>query len=105
LDLGLDTKANTFKPLDYITFFELSTVGVEVKAVDNDVKVAAIEKGKPFDHAGVWVGDVITDVNGKKPDSAESLRRLLRDSLAIGDANVKLQRGGKVETVKVTLPE
>ncbi len=54
---------------------------------------------------GVKAGDVVTEVNGKKPDSPESLRRLLRAALAIGVATVKLQRGDKTETVKVTLPE
>jgi hypothetical protein len=97
--------SNATRPLGFITFFELSTVGIEVSAVDKAVKVAAIERGKPFDHAGVWVGDVITEVNGMRPDSAESLRRLLRDALAIGDAAVKLQRGEKTVTVKVALPE
>ena len=61
--------------------------------------------GKPFADGGVRVGDIIANVNGKKPDSAESLRRLLRDALAIGDATVKLQRGDRIETVKVSLPE
>jgi hypothetical protein len=93
------------RPLGYITFFELSTVGVEVSVADKTVKVAEIEKGKPFDHAGAWVGDIVTEVNGKKPDSSESLRRLLRDALAIGDATVKLNRGGKSVTAKVSLPE
>jgi type II secretory pathway component PulC len=93
------------KPLDFVTFFELSTVGVEAKAVDKAVQITAVAVGKPFAHAGVCVGDIILEVNGKKPDSAESLRRLLRDALAIGDATVKLNRGGKTETVKVSLPE
>jgi hypothetical protein len=93
------------KPLDFVTFFELCTVGVEVSIADKAVQVAAVEMGKPFADAGVWKGDIITEVNGKKPDSAESLRRLLRDALSIGDATVKLQRGDKTEVVKVSLPE
>jgi type II secretory pathway component PulC len=92
-------------PLDYITFFELSTVGVEAKAADGAVRVSAVAEGKPFADAGVRAGDVITAVNGKKPDSAESLRRLLRDALAVGDATVILRRGEKTETVTVSLPE
>ena len=93
------------RPLGFITFFELSTVGVEAKAVDKAVQVTAVADGKPFAAAGVKVGDVVIEVNGKKPDSPESLRRLLRDALAIGDTTVKLQRGDKTETVKVSLPE
>jgi membrane-associated protease RseP (regulator of RpoE activity) len=98
-------KEHETNPLGYITFFELSTVGVEVKVADGAVAVAKVAEGKPFAKAGVKVGDVVTAVNGKKPDSAESLRRLLRDALALGDATVTLKRGDKTETVKVSLPE
>ncbi len=97
-------KENEANPLG-ITFFELSTVGVEVKAADKDVSVSAVAEGKAFAKAGVKVGDVIAEVNGKKLDSAESLRRLLRDALAIGDATLTLKRNDKTETVKVSLPE
>ncbi|MCI0701574.1 MAG: PDZ domain-containing protein [Planctomycetia bacterium] len=92
-------------PLGFITFFELSRIGLEVKVADGAVKVAAIAAGKPSEKAGVKVGDIILEVNGKKPTDAESLRRLLRDALAIADATVKLQRGDKTETLKVALPE
>ena len=51
------------------------------------------------------VGDVVLSVGNGKPDSAESLRRLLRDALAIGDATLTLKRGDKTETVKVSLPD
>jgi PDZ domain len=96
---------NKAKPLGFVTFFELSTVGVEVKVAEGVVRVGAVADGKAFAQAGVRKDDVITDVGGKKPDSAESLRRLLRDALAIGDATVTLKRGDKTETVKVSLPE
>ena len=45
------------------------------------------------------------DVGGKKPTDAESLRRLLRDALALGDAAVKLKRDTDTHSVKVALPE
>jgi hypothetical protein len=48
---------------------------------------------------------VVDGVNGSKPDSAESLRRLLRDALAVGDATVTVRRGDKVEKLRVVLPE
>jgi S1-C subfamily serine protease len=98
-------KENESNPLGYIKFFELSTVGVEAKLADTSVKVTAVADGKPFAKAGVKVGDAIAGVNGKKPESAESLRRLLRDALAVGDATLTLKRGDKTETVTVTLPE
>ena len=105
LDIRDHLQSGVKRPLDFITFFELSTVGVEVEREGRAVQVTSIIDDKPFAEAGVRVGDIITAVNGKKPDSAESLRRLLRDALAIGDATVQLKRGEKTVTVKVTLPE
>jgi hypothetical protein len=93
------------RPLDIVKFFELYTVGVEVKEADKAVRVAKVAESKAFAAAGVRVGDVITAVNGKKPESAESLRRLLRDALALGDAAVVVRRGDATETLKVSLPE
>ena len=89
-----------------LTFFELlDTLGVLVKAEGGNVTVANYKVRGAFAAAGVEIGDVITAVNGKKPDSAESLRRLLRDAVAVGDATLTLRRGDKTETVKVSLPE
>ena len=48
---------------------------------------------------------VVESVNGATPESAESLRRLLRDALAVGDATVKVKRGETVHTLRVVLPE
>ena len=64
------------RPLGYITFFELSTVGVEVKVEGKSLQVTTIADDKPFADAGREEGDIMMEVNGKKPDSAESLRRL-----------------------------
>jgi len=96
---------NEPNPLGFITFFELSRVGVDVKVADGSVHVNTVADGKPFAKAGVKIGDAVVEVNGKKPDSAESLRRLLRDALAVGDATITIRRGDKTEVVKVALPE
>jgi PDZ domain len=98
-------KENETNPLGFITFFELGHIGLEVKTAGMAMQVAKVEAGKVCNMAGVQVGDIILEVNGKKPTDAESLRRLLRDALAIGDATLMLKRGDKTETVKVALPE
>jgi hypothetical protein len=101
-DIILDNKpVNTLG----VTFFELATVGVEVAVVEKAVRVGAVAAGKPCAKAGWESGDVVLAVNGKTPTDAESLRVLLRDALALGDATVKLKRGDKTETVTVALPE
>ncbi len=91
--------------LGFITFFELSRVGLEVKVADGAVQVAKVEAKSESEKAGVKVGDAILDVNGKKPADGESLRRLLRDALAVGDATVNLQRGKDTINVKLSLPD
>ena len=98
-------RENESNPLGYVTFFELHRVGLEVKAADGAVTVAKVAAGSACEKAGLKVGDVILEAGGKKPADAEALRRLLRDALAVGDANLKLKRSDKIETVKVVLPE
>jgi hypothetical protein len=92
-------------PLGFITFFELRRIGLDVKAADGAVRVAALTAGNVCEKAGLKVGDAIVEVNGKKPTDAESLRRLLRDALAVGEATVKLQRGKDTITAKLSLPD
>ena len=91
--------------LGAVKFFELSRLGVKVSAADKVVCISAVADAKTFAIAGAKVGDVVESVNGKKPDSPESLRRLLRDALAVGDAAVTVRRGDATHTLKVTLPD
>jgi S1-C subfamily serine protease len=92
-------------PLGFITFFELTRVGLTVKVADGAVAVEKVSANSACAKAGVKVGDVILEAGGKKAADAESLRRLLRDALAIGDATVKLKRGNETLSLKVVLPE
>jgi hypothetical protein len=91
--------------LGFVKFFELSRVGLEVADADKVVRIKSVADGKTFAAAGARVGDVVEGVNGTKPDSAESLRRMLRDALAVGDATVTVRRGDAVHTLRVVLPE
>jgi hypothetical protein len=98
-------KENEPNPLGFITFFELHRVGLKVKAADGAITVDAVTGGSASEKAGLKAGDAILEAAGKKPADAESLRRLLRDSLAIGDATVKLKRGNEILSVKLSLPD
>jgi hypothetical protein len=93
------------KPLGFVTFFEWSAVGLEVKAAEKVVGVTKVTARSAAEKAGLEAGDLILEVGGKRPTDAESLRRLLRDALAVGDAAVKLRRGDQTLTVKMSLPE
>jgi S1-C subfamily serine protease len=88
-----------------LTFFELAQVGLKVKAADKTVAVDAVTARSAAEKAGLKPGDVVVEANGKKPTDAESLRRLLRDALAVGDATIKVQRGTDALTLKLVLPD
>jgi hypothetical protein len=96
---------NDANPLKFVTFFELSRVGLSVRAGGDGLTVATVAAGSACDKGGLKGGDAIVDVGGKKPTDGDSLRRLLRDALAVGDATVRVKRGDDTTTVKVALPE
>ena len=102
---GNTLESRESNPLGFVKFFELSRVGVEVTTTDKVVRLSTIAGGTAFAKAGAKAGDVVESVNGATPESAESLRRLLRDALAVGDATVKVKRGDTVHILRVVLPE
>jgi S1-C subfamily serine protease len=98
-------KENEQHPLRFITFFELSSIGLDVAMAGGVVRVSKVAAGQEAEKARLKVGDVVLDVGGQKPADAEVLRRHLRDALGVGDAIVKLKRGTETLTVKLALPE
>ncbi len=95
---------NEPNPLGFITFFELHRIGIEAKAADKVVALTAVKAGSAAAKAGLKVGDVVVAVGAKKPTDPESLRRALRDALALGDAALTVTRDGKPVPVKLALP-
>lgn len=76
-------------------------LGIQSGADSEGLKVRAINEAGPAKEAGIEIGDVITKVNGKKPDSSESLQ---------GEKGAKLQvevkkASGEVKNVEVELKE
>ncbi|MBN8878638.1 MAG: PDZ domain-containing protein [Sphingobacteriales bacterium] len=69
--------------------------GVKVLDVDEDGNAA---KG------GIKEGDVLTEVDGKAVNSADEVAKIVRDSRDKGSINIKLTRGGKAESVTLTIP-
>jgi hypothetical protein len=87
-----------------LTFFELSRVGLKVKAAGGGLTVEAVAPHSPAEKAGLQPGDVVVEAKDKKPADAEALRRLLRDALAVGDATVKVRRGDETLLLRLVLP-
>jgi hypothetical protein len=122
-------RENVRRPLDFVSFFELSDVGVEVAGLaktpfegelydrgvspvvtgivfGNGVRVTRLTAGKPFAAAGVREGDVITRVGEVAVDSPAALRRLVRDASATkGEAVLTVRRNDTTSDIRVPIPD
>ncbi|MCC9203634.1 S1C family serine protease [Arthrobacter sp. zg-Y769] len=66
-------------------------------------EVAEVVPGSPGEKAGLREGDVITSVNGVPVTDAQSLTAAIRMQPAGGKADIDYTRGGKADSVDVTL--
>ena len=65
--------------------------------------VTAITAGSPADRAGIKVQDVITKVNSQSIDDSHPLKDVLRQYAPGTKVSVTIYRGGKNQTLQVTL--
>lgn len=70
---------------------------------DSGVEVTEVDHDAPAANAGVQVGDVILTFNGQKVESAEQLRRLIRETPAGRKVQLGISRAGQSKTMDVTL--
>lgn len=66
-------------------------------------QVASVTSGSGADKAGIKEGDIILSVDGNQVTSAKSLSGFIRRYKGGDTVSIELARGGKTETVKVTL--
>jgi putative serine protease PepD len=78
-------------------------LGVNVKTALNGVAIASVESGSGADSAGLKVGDVITGVDGASVTTAERLRAAIAAHAPGDKLSLSLLRGGKTQTLTVTL--
>jgi S1-C subfamily serine protease len=91
-------------PLGFVKWFDPASVGVVVEKAAGGVKVKQADEGKPFARAGLRAGDLAVAADGKKIDSPESFRRLLRAKVVMGDElTLEVRRDGKPVKVTVVL--
>jgi serine protease Do len=72
---------------------------------DSGAVVVAVDPGGPAAKAGVHVGDVVLDWNGKKIDDPNELPRLVAATKPGTRAKMKVWRGGKTEALDVAVGE
>lgn len=67
--------------------------------------VSDVKSGSPADKAGLKIGDVITEVNGKPVPDARQLRLTIGQTAPGTKADLKVMRGGKDQSVQLEVGE
>lgn len=72
---------------------------------DKGALVGDVTEGGPAEKAGLQRGDVITEYEGKKVDEPYQLRNMVANTAPGQEVDMKIIRGSKTETRKVTVGE
>jgi len=80
-------------------------IGVRTQPVDNGLLVIWLEEGGPAEKGGLLVGDILTSVNGQPVRDPDDLFSALNSDTVGKPTAVEVLRGGKPETLNVTVGE
>lgn len=69
------------------------------------VMVSQVSEGSPADKAGIKVGDILSRLDGKDLESSWDVRSRMRDYKEGEQVPVEVWRGGKAQTLNVTVAE
>jgi putative serine protease PepD len=78
-------------------------IGIQMAPAANGVKVAEITAGGPAVGSGLKAGDVITSVDGKQVAEPDDVPSAISAKKPGDEVTIQVMRGGKQETVTVTL--
>ncbi len=95
-------------PLGVLSFFELSDVGLEVAEETAGLHVKSVQKDGPFAKCGFQAGDCLLTANGKKIESANDFRRVVRRHLVESVMEpkplpVQVERDGKKRSLALEI--
>jgi len=91
------------RPFLGVTYSMLDETAAAANGLVVGAVVNAITAGSPADHAGIKVHDVITKVNDQAIDDQHPLKDVLRQYAPGTNVKVTVYRGGKNQTLQVTL--
>jgi S1-C subfamily serine protease len=80
-------------------------LGVRTQPVANGLLILWLEEGGPAEKGGLLVGDILTAVGGQKVSDPDDLFSALNNDTVGKSTPVEVLRGGKPETVNVTVGE
>jgi S1-C subfamily serine protease len=91
------------RPFLGVTYTQVDETAAAANGLVVGAVVTAITPGSPADRAGIKVHDVITRVNDQTIDDSHPLKDVLRQYAAGTKVSVTINRGGKNQTLQVTL--
>ena len=91
------------RPFLGVTYNQLDETAAAANGLVVGAVVTAITAGSPADRAGIKVNDVITKVNDQTIDDQHPLKDVLRQYAPGTKVSVAIYRGGKTQTLQVTL--
>ncbi|HEY4844428.1 MAG TPA: trypsin-like peptidase domain-containing protein [Candidatus Dormibacteraeota bacterium] len=91
------------RPFLGVTYQQLDETAASANALVVGAWVTDVTPGSPADHAGIKVHDVITKVNDQSIDDSHPLKDVLRQYAPGTKVSVTIYRGGKNQTLQVTL--
>jgi len=80
-------------------------LGVRTQPVSNGLLVLWLEEGGPAENGGLLVGDILVAVSGQSVRDPDDLFSALNNDTVGKSTAVEVMRGGKPETVNVTIGE
>ena len=80
-------------------------LGVRTQPVSNGLLVLWLEEGGPAEKGGLLVGDILVAVGGQSVSDPDDLFSALNNDTVGKSTAVEVMRGGKPETVNVTVGE
>lgn len=91
------------RPFLGVTYNQLDETAAAANGLVVGAVVTAITPGSPADRAGIKIHDVITKVNDQAIDDTHPLKDVLRQYAPGTKVSVTVYRGGKTQTLQVTL--
>ena len=91
------------RPFLGVTYNQLDETTAAANGLVVGAVVTAVTPGSPADHAGIKIHDVITKVNDQSIDDSHPLKDVLRQYAPGTKISVTISRGGKNQTLQVTL--
>jgi putative serine protease PepD len=91
------------RPFLGVTYNQVDETAAAANGLVVGAVVTAITPGSPADRAGIKVHDVITKVNDQTIDDSHPLKDVLRQYAPGTKISVTINRGGKSQTLQVTL--